>query len=522
MLAELKRRAEGADTSIQSARSNLLDFITATKLDYEVANHHRHWCQTLDRFARGEIKRLMILSPPRHGKSEIVSRRLPAYFLGKNPDKKVIACSYTADLASEMNLDAQRIMDGDAYRRIFPDTRLAGQGAPSGRAKRTDKMFHVVGREGYYRSAGVGGGITGMGFDLGIIDDPIKNAEEAYSQTYRNKTWDWYTSSFYTRQAKDAGILLTLTPWHVDDLAGRLLKLAKEDPKADQWTVLKYPAIKVDPWSEEDPRHPGEPLWPERFPLDFLERTRATLGSHQYSALYGCSPIPEEGGRFKSSWFRQYRQREGVWIFEDGSTVPWGTTWRFTVIDPSVGKNALSDPTAIGTFCVVPGDPLRVLILYMLSERIRIEELPRRLKGITERWGSDFVVMESNGFQIQVARECRRVLGCGVKEVTPEGKSKLVRALPAIARAESGEVYLPAVTEPWVAPFLDELANWSGQDGDRDDQVDVLAYAIRQVERLGVGAPSGVESKPRRPVTPQPREDHKRNLFGRNNSGGRR
>ena len=521
----LSRRMEAAESpDSKPARSGLLPFIQATKPDYEPNWHHRKWCEKIDRFVSGDIKRLMLFAPPQNGKSEVISRRLPALILGQNPDARLITSSYSADLASRMNRDAQRIIDTPGYHRLFPDTTLAGGiGSKSGRKwLRTNDLFEIVDRQGYYRSAGVGGGITGMSFDIGLIDDPIKNQEEALSKTYRDKVWDWYTSTFYTRQAKDARILIVLTRWHVDDLAGRLLKLAKEDPTADQWEVLSYPAIKEGPPTEDDPREDGEPLWPERYPLDFLRKTRATLGSYQFSALYQQRPIPEEGGLFKTSWFRQYRQRQGAWIFEDGSTVPWGVTWRFTVIDPSVGKNALSDPTAIGTFCVVPGDPLRVLVLDMISERIRLEDLPKRLKGVTERWGSDFVIMEANGFQIQVARECRRSLSCGVKEVSPEGKSKLVRALPAIARAESGEIYLPAVEEPWMSPFLDELGNWSGQDGDRDDQVDVLAYAIRQVERFGVAAPEALQNDNKRDTRPVRREEPRRSLFGRGKERERR
>jgi len=228
------------------ARTNFLDFITYTKKNYQVNWHHELMCRKIDDLLEGKIKRLIISCPPRFGKSEVVSRRLPAYVLGKNPDASIIACSYSADLATKMNHDTQRIIDSPEYAELFPDTRLNSSNVRTlsqGTFLRNSDLFEIVGHSGVYRSCGIGGGITGMGFNsIGIIDDPIKNREEAESPTIRNKIWEWYTDTFYTRRENDAGILVTQTRWHEDDMIGRLLESSKNED-ADQWEVISLPGF---------------------------------------------------------------------------------------------------------------------------------------------------------------------------------------------------------------------------------------------------------------------------------------
>jgi hypothetical protein len=217
------------------ARRSLLDFTRFTKPDYDAGWFHESLCAVLDKFIAGEIPRLIIEAPPGHGKSELVSRRLPAKILGADPDATIIAASYAKSLASKMNRDVQRIIDSPEYQALYPKTRLAGKTARSlseGKWLRNNETFEVVGRRGAYRCAGIGGGITGQRAMFGIIDDPFKDRRSADSPTVRQWVWDWYTSTFYTRLAKGdrASVLITLTRWHEDDIAGRLLELAKNDP----------------------------------------------------------------------------------------------------------------------------------------------------------------------------------------------------------------------------------------------------------------------------------------------------
>lgn len=206
---ELLRRRE--------ARRGVLSFTQYTKPDYETNWHHEVLCDHLDKFVSGEIRRLMVFMPQRQGKSELVSRRLPAYVFGRFPRASVMGCSYAADLSSRMNRDVQRIIDSPEYLKVFPGTRLYGKSVRStseGSYLRNSDIFEIVDYLGVYRSAGVGGGITGMGFDYGIIDDPVKDPKDAESEVVRESLWEWYTGAFWTRQAPNARILLTMTRWH--------------------------------------------------------------------------------------------------------------------------------------------------------------------------------------------------------------------------------------------------------------------------------------------------------------------
>lgn len=284
------------------ARRSLVDFTTYTKPDYHVNWHHRLLCEHLDRFVSGDIKRLMVFMPPRHGKSELVSRRLPSYLLGRDPDITIIACSYSADLSSRMNRDVQRIIDAPEYRRLFPRSELYGKNVRAvadGSYLRNSDIFEVVGHQGVYRSAGVGGGITGMGFHFGIIDDPIKDVKEAESRVVRDSIWDWYTGAFWTRQAPGARILLTMTRWHEDDLAGRLLAMAESDPKADQWTVLKLPGICENADTPNEQRAVGEVLWSgSAFDDDYFEAAKSQ-NIRLHEAMNQQNPTAREGSMFR-------------------------------------------------------------------------------------------------------------------------------------------------------------------------------------------------------------------------------
>lgn len=282
------------------ARRTLLTFTEHTFPGYEVNWHHRVVARQLDRVLTGEVRRLMLLLPPQNGKSEMVSRRFPAYVFGRRPNTRFVACSYSASLAQDMSRDVQKIMSTTEYQALFPRTRLA-----TGRDDeiRTQGQFEIVGHRGHYVAAGVGGSITGKTLDIGVIDDPIKNRAEAESQVYRDNVWAWYTSTFATRQFGDQGaIVIALTRWHEDDMAGRLLKLARENPDADQWEVVSFPAV-ADVVRVGDPRQVGEVLWPAKYPIEELHRRKAGMGSYDWAALYQQQPAPPGGGMFQRAWF---------------------------------------------------------------------------------------------------------------------------------------------------------------------------------------------------------------------------
>ena len=315
----------------RAAKKSLIGFARYTMPEYMPGWYHQFISDTVDEMITGNLRRLIISLPPRHGKSELISRRLPAYLLGIEPDTNIIASSYSADLSSRNNRDVQRIIESESYRALFPNTYLndSNSRTVAGSWLRNSDLFEVVGRKGVYRSAGVGGGITGMGGRWLIIDDPVKNREEADSATYRQVNWDWYTSTFSTRQEADARILIVMTRWHSDDLVGRLLDLAANDPKADQWKVINLPAIcPMQGGAEYDPRKPGEPLWPEKFSLESLDKMKASIGEYQWSALYQQNP--RSGGG--TEWPDEYFSKD-IWFDYWPKTI----TIKTIGVDPSKG-----------------------------------------------------------------------------------------------------------------------------------------------------------------------------------------
>ncbi len=285
------------------AKYDFREFVEYTKSDYQFNWHHDLLIEYIQKFAEGKIKKLMVFMPPQHGKSELTSRRLPAFLLGTNPKLKVIGCSYSASLATSFNRDVQRIIDSDEYGDIFPDTQLNGSNirtAAIGSYLRNSDIFEIVGHKGFYKSVGVGGSLTGTPADIGIIDDPIKDALEAESQTYRARVWDWFTQVFLTRLHNDSQIIVTQTRWNLDDLSGRILKTLNNN---NEWTVLSLPAIAEGKLSEQDPREIGEALWEEKHSINRLNEIKSA-NPRAFHALYQQDPKPFEGGlvypRFKT------------------------------------------------------------------------------------------------------------------------------------------------------------------------------------------------------------------------------
>ncbi len=323
------------ERAVRRARGNLFSFAKYTAPDHYVwAWHHELLYRYLDDFAHGRRKRVIIEMPPGHGKSEGCSRNLPAYLFGVDPNSRVIACSYTQDLASEMNRDVQRVMDSEAYAGLFPGSLLGGANVRSlsGKPRRNSDVFDIPGRRGVYKSAGVGVGIGGRRFDRGIIDDPVKDREEANSPTMRERLWRWFTAVFMTRQAKDAGILITTTRWHEDDLVGRIkAKMALRE--IEPYDVLTLPALATDQRHPEDRRQLGEALWPWlrlRAELEMMRQTEP----RDFSALQQQDPRAEGGTEWEASCFPA-----SIW-FDDWPTGDGFLQFLTIGLDPSKGRDA--------------------------------------------------------------------------------------------------------------------------------------------------------------------------------------
>jgi hypothetical protein len=311
---------------------------------FELAAHHRVVVDKLEAVERGEIRRLMIFMPPRHGKSLLATQMFPAWYLGRHPDRFVISASYGQDLADDFGRKVRNLISGPMHRTLFSACRLADDSASM-------RRFNTqVG--GSYYAVGRGGPITGRGAHLPLLDDPLKDREEAQSETIRRGLHEWYSHVAYTRLQPGAAVVLIETRWHQDDLAGWLL-----DEHADEnWVVVSLPAIaEVD----ESFRRAGEPLWPERFSFVDLQRIRQSIGSAAWASLYQQRPSAAEGTIFKRDWIRTYRDLPGSFqriiqswdtAFKTGSendysvSTTWGTTdngyfllslWRERVDFPS-------------------------------------------------------------------------------------------------------------------------------------------------------------------------------------------
>lgn len=409
--------------------------------------------ETLMKVSKGELKRVIVTMPPRHGKSERVSRKFPAWHIGRNPDDEVILASYSIDLSR-------------GFSRIARDTLTAHTDIFNVRVDKNNQSAESWGIEGYrggLHAAGVGGPITGKGARIAIIDDPVKNAEEADSETMREKIWDWYTSTLYTRLTPDGRIIVVMTRWHEDDLVGRLLKkeadeIAEGTHKGDRWTVINFPAI-----AEKDDylgRVEGEPLWPGYgFDLARMEQIKLDVGSRVFNALYQQRPSAAEGNLLKREWWRYYENPppfasmlisvDAAFKDEDDSDYVVVQAW---------GKNG------VNMYLV---DQVRAKLNFPATlETIRnmVKKYPDAHVKLIEDKANGSAIIQTLTTQIP-----------GIIGVNPEG-GKVARVNAVSAYIEAGNVYLPRST--WIHDFVEEAASFP--NGKNDDQVDAMSQALHR------------------------------------------
>lgn len=321
----------------EAAKSSLLNFAQLVDPKYDVSWHHDVLASALEKayYSVKEDKpaRIIITMPPRHGKSRLATEIFPAWILGKDPTIPVITASYNFKLSEKFGGSTKDILASEIYQSLFPGTLLR----KDSRAK--SNWGTVAG--GKYIGAGVGGPITGFGAKLAIIDDPIKNREEANSQTYRDKVWDWYTSTLYTRLEGAGALIAIATRWHMDDFIGRLISKQKEDEKAgkvhyDKWEVINFPAIAED---DEPPyRKAGEPLWPEKFSLNTLYTIR-NIDVEDWSSLYQQKPISSANQEFKKEFFKTYTKKDIKDLYLS----------YYTFVDPAISQKDSADNSVVLT-----------------------------------------------------------------------------------------------------------------------------------------------------------------------------
>ncbi len=433
----------------KKATESLIDFTEFTFPRYQPAPHHHRIAHELERVIKGDCKRLMLLLPPRHGKSELASKRFPALALGWRPNLQFISASATAGLAEDFGRDVRNIIASTEYANLFPGTTLAEDSQAKG------KWNTSAG--GIYYAVGVGGAVIGRGADIFLIDDPYASMADAQSETTRKNVYEWYTGTVYNRLQPGGAIVLINHRMHEADLTGSLL--AQQAAGGDHWEVVELPAISPE----------GEALWPEAYPLPVLEQIRRNTLPQYWSALYQQQPSPEEGDYFKREWFRWYTEPPKHLRTYGGS-------------DYAVTAKG-GDYTVHVVIGVDPDDNIYVLDLWrsQAESHIWVEafiDLVDRHKPLN--WAEEQgQIIKSLGPFIDKRMRERKVYAR--REQMTSVADKPTRSRSFQARASMGKVYLPQ-NAPWVADLMTELLSFPV--GKHDDQVDALGLVGRLIDTM--------------------------------------
>lgn len=483
----------------ERARRGMADFVAYTRPDYCRSAFSAAVCGALDAFLRevtAGLRPLLILqAPPQHGKSELVSRRFPAFVFGRLPDARIAACSYSADLSRDMNRDVRRIMMEESYQRLFPEIALGKRREDKGAAARLNAdRFEIAGRKGSYVCAGVGGPLTGRSVDIGIIDDPIKNEAEARSATVKRTIQGWYNTVFLTRLSRRSGHIIMATSWAVDDLAATV---AKTNPRAK---MLKFPAITycgrptesaaAAALSDKDASAAGEAssrtdddsrdapagaemvaLAPELHPLEKLLEIKAGLSPAQWSALYQQSPVAEGGNIFQESGIRRWSAGD-LPEFWDEVVLSWDMAFK---------------DTSGGDFAVGQVWGRRGPNFYLLDQvraRMGFTACREAVRGMSARHPQAAAVLIEDKANGPAVIDALKDEIPGLVPVQPDG-SKIARAHAVTALWAGGNVHIPADGHaPWVRDFVEELIAFPA--GGHDDQVDAMTQALRYLKAHGL------------------------------------
>jgi predicted phage terminase large subunit-like protein len=349
-------------------------------------------------------------------------------------------------------------MMSEEYMGIFPDTRLAEAG-DKGYQRQVD-YFDIVGHGGFYKAVGVGGSLTGTPVDLGIIDDPVKDAMEAASQTYRDRVWNWYTDVFLTRLHNKSKQIIIMTRWHEDDLAGRLLEM-----EADKWTVVSIPAIREDMSLVEDPRRIGEALWEDRHSLERL-RDVETRSPRTFAALYQQRPTTTGGNIVKRDWFQSISPYDFSKIRNEEPIVFF--------LDTAFTDKTSNDPSGIIATCKVNGD---LYVTHAQKVNMKFPDLLRFIPTYAREHGysrRSTIRIEPKANGLSVIDQLKESTELNVVATPSPKDSKETRLNAASPTIESGRVVL--VDGAWNEAFIDEVCGFPAKA--HDEYVDVLCYAI--------------------------------------------
>ena len=451
-----------------------IDFLTFVKTMWSGfidGRHHAVMAKKFEEIANGKTKRLIINMPPRHTKSEFASYLLPAWYLGKFPNKKIIQCSNTAELAVGFGRKVRNLVDSETYARIFPNVSLRSDSKAAGRWS--------TNANGEYFAIGVGGTVTGKGADLLIIDDPHSEQEAALAAgdpSVFDKVYEWYTSGPRQRLQPGGSIVVVMTRWSKRDLTGKILQ-AMVDRDGDEWEIIELPAILPS----------NKPLWSEFWSYDELNKLRIELPLSKWQAQYQQDPTSEEGALVKREWWN-------VWEKENPPVCEFIIqSW-----DTAFTKSERSDYSACTTWGVFykdenPNDP-NIILLDAMKERMEFPELKSRAMQMYQEFSPDAFIVEAKASGAPLIFELRR-MGIPVQEFTPtRGNDKISRVNSVTDLFASGKVWAPR--KRWAEEVIEELAAFPNSD--HDDLVDSTTQALLRFRRGGfIPLPSDEQDEPR-------------------------
>lgn len=470
----LSQRAERIDPT-DLAFSQFHAYIRAMFEGYDISLHHLQISKALMDVEAGRIRRLMIFMPPRHGKTMQVSEFFPAWYLGRNPSHQVIAATYSYERAGDVGRAVRNQFLHPLYNEIFPTCHLS----PDSRG--ANKLSTV--ERGNYYSVGVGGAIVGRGANLFIIDDPLKSREDAESKITRKKLQDWFKAVAYTRLMPDNRIVIVMTRWHYEDLAGFLL-----ERKTDDWKVLSLPAI-AESKCELTKREVGDALWEKFYPTSKLRQIRNNIGSREWNAQYQQRPLDEEGSIFKLKDFKRYEYRQiveydvlSIIHREPPSEKPFGIKQIVISWDTAFKESQINDPSSATVWGISKNG---YYLIHVFNNHLSFPKLKYWTKKLWNRYvqweigGPILVIIEDRGSGqslIQVIKDETKIPILGIY---PE-KNKVLRAEEVSTMIEGGRVYLPDEA-PWLVPYETNMCQFPL--GREDDDVDSTTQFLKWVSK---------------------------------------
>ena len=443
----------------EKCHNDFMPFVREMWSAFIHGKHHEIMADAFKRVVKGDLKRLIINMPPRHTKSEFASYLLPAWFLGKYPDKKIIQTAHTAELAVGFGRKVRNLVNSTDFKDIFPDVSLQSDSKAAGRWN--------TNKGGEYFAIGVGGAVTGKGADLLIIDDPHSEQEGASADiNVFNRTYEWYTSGPRQRLQPNGSIVVVMTRWHNKDLTGQVVDASIKRGGADQWEVIELPAIMPS----------GNPLWAEFWKMEELQALKAELPNSKWMAQYQQDPTSEEGALVKRNWWQIWENRE-----------PPDCEFIIQSWDTAFMKNQRADYSACTTWGVFYKEDDEgmvspfVIMLDAYKERLEFPDLKKRAMEKYQAYKQDAFIVEAKAAGMPLIFELR-AMGIPVQEYTPSrGNDKISRVNAVSDLFASGVIYAPATR--WAEEVIEEFAGFPNME--HDDLVDSTTQALLRFRQGG-------------------------------------